>query len=477
MQSLTEEVKSFFYNLKGGEKEDYYFYALSNKDVLSYKTGEECKLKIKLLMRGESVSLPSVRVRLDYDGGKFIEYETPFSEEGIEVKFTFEKPEFVRVRVFPLDENGEILTHLSPFEGGASADFNQIEIQTDEPKDFDEYWKNIEEDIEKFDIKILEKQKVEYSVYPEFDVYKIKITCPYSLISTGYLSVPKGEGKYPATVMYSGYGIGDTYIKCFEGFITLTVNPHGLELNREQNYYDNLAEGELKEYGFNNDENEDKDRVYFKKILVRAITMAKFVQSVDKWNKVDLTAYGGSQGAMQSIAVAAHCKGVSYCYGAVPWLCDLQAVDKGKMGGWRPDYRKGLAYYDTALNAKRVKCPIYLQAGLGDYVCPPSGIAAMYNGITAPKYLEFMQNSTHAYRPPYIQNYVVKTSDEIAVKREGESEDEFYKKYKRSLDAYAMQITEIDGAFSVTDHKKVNEKFKEIYGEDIFYYRFNLLKN
>lgn len=45
------------------------------------------------------------------------------------------------------------------------------------------------------------------------------------------------------------------------------------------------------------------------------------------------------------------------------------------------------------------QCTVYIEAGLGDYVCPPSGQMAMYNAIKAPKLLRFVQNQTHPYRP------------------------------------------------------------------------------
>jgi cephalosporin-C deacetylase-like acetyl esterase len=34
-------------------------------------------------------------------------------------------------------------------------------------------------------------------------------------------------------------------------------------------------------------------------------------------------------------------------------------------------------------------------AGLGDYICPPSGVMAFYNSVTAPKKIVFVQNAQH----------------------------------------------------------------------------------
>ncbi len=40
------------------------------------------------------------------------------------------------------------------------------------------------------------------------------------------------------------------------------------------------------------------------------------------------------------------------------------------------------------------------RAGLGDYTCPPSGLAAYYNAISAPKSILWVQGSRHGYIPP-----------------------------------------------------------------------------
>ncbi|MBO7153615.1 MAG: acetylxylan esterase, partial [Lentisphaeria bacterium] len=63
-------------------------------------------------------------------------------------------------------------------------------------------------------------------------------------------------------------------------------------------------------------------------------------------------------------------------------------------------YTSEMDYYDAAYHAKRVKCPVVIpRAGIGDYTCPPSGIAVAYNNIKTPKAIYWMQGSTHGYIP------------------------------------------------------------------------------
>ncbi len=67
-----------------------------------------------------------------------------------------------------------------------------------------------------------------------------------------------------------------------------------------------------------------------------------------------------------------------------------------------------MGYYDAANMAKRIKCPTTIGAGLGDTVCPPSGICVLYNNLSVPKQLEFTQGRTHPYTPPNAQRFDVK---------------------------------------------------------------------
>lgn len=62
----------------------------------------------------------------------------------------------------------------------------------------------------------------------------------------------------------------------------------------------------------------------------------------------------------------------------------------------------GLRCFDTAVAGSYLKCPVYIESGFGDYICPPSGHMALYNTISSPKKLCFVQNRTHSYLPPKV---------------------------------------------------------------------------
>ena len=71
--------------------------------------------------------------------------------------------------------------------------------------------------------------------------------------------------------------------------------------------------------------------------------------------------------------------------------------------GWYIGWTDAMGYYDAANFARRIPktCHTFItRAGLGDYCCPPTGLAKMWNNMTCPKKIHWVQGSTHGYVPP-----------------------------------------------------------------------------
>ena len=124
---------------------------------------------------------------------------------------------------------------------------------------------------------------------------------------------------------------------------------------------------------------------------------------VTEYHGANLEAAGGSQGGLQSIWAAGCGEGVTKVSCGVPWCCDLGGETAGRMRGtWFVPWTPALGYYDPVNFARRVPrtCTVDInRAGLGDYICPPSGIAALYNALPCPKSIVWVQGSTHADVP------------------------------------------------------------------------------
>ena len=134
-----------------------------------------------------------------------------------------------------------------------------------------------------------------------------------------------------------------------------------------------------------------------------------YVKTLPEWNGRDLIVRGRSQGAAQALAAAALDPDVSMCLAELPALCDHGGRFVDRQPGW-PRYcdagdprkidRKKLrevSYFDMVFFAPKIKCPVYVSAGLIDNVCLASGIYAMFNRIPrdVPKAFCIMPESDH----------------------------------------------------------------------------------
>ena len=80
-----------------------------------------------------------------------------------------------------------------------------------------------------------------------------------------------------------------------------------------------------------------------------------------------------------------------------------RAERKASGDGWYIPWTESMGYYDAVNWAKRIPgtCRTNItRAGLGDYCCPPMGLAKLYNNIPGNKSIKWVQGSRHGYVPP-----------------------------------------------------------------------------
>ena len=114
-------------------------------------------------------------------------------------------------------------------------------------------------------------------------------------------------------------------------------------------------------------------------------------------------------GGYQALGVAALDASVSRVDAFIPWCADLAGAAKfGRLGGWAPEWRPALDYVALSHLATRVTCPVAMQIGLGDYVCPPSGETILYRNLRGPKWLTVKQNMGHdADHGPDVASFTI----------------------------------------------------------------------
>ncbi len=391
-------------------------------DKMLFAPGEEMTFTLNVDFQGQKpTSDYFVNWSRTGDDGKKASGKAKVVEgQPIVIKTSLDRPGFVRIYATLVDRNGRNVMKRDPkrgnsspvfFDGGAGVEIDKLQ-GVPEPEDFDAFWAKQKAKLDAVPVKA-EMKKVRTG--KRADVYAVKVDCAGPRPVTGYLTIPINakEKSLPAIVNYQGYGIsvqrapGDGAGNA----IVFTINAHGYDLDQDAAYYKKFFEGirsNGKSYAFDKKQNSDPETAYFNGMALRVMRSLQFVKTLPQWDGKNLRANGGSQGGLQTVWAAALDPDVTNATPSIPWCCDLGGITKGRLAaGWRLEYTRALDYFDPINHAKRIKCPVTItRAGLGDYTCPPSGVAILYNNIKSPKKIIYYQGSTHGYVPPKAQTFV-----------------------------------------------------------------------
>lgn len=369
-----------------------------------YQRGEHIVFSVQLLDHGKPLGGRRLAWTRRGDDAQTANGEGVSSAtEALHIETTASAAGFVHLVVKVLDAGGKPAKGANwqdvQFEGGAGVEIDTL-AGVPEPADFDAFWS---------------RQKTQLAAVPAtatvtevpsthagYEAFDVRVDCAGGKPVSGYLTRPKGAaaGALPAQLNCKSYGVGSASQDVVGETLVLCINAHGIENGREPAYYKQLQDGPLKDYAFNAVQNADPETAYLRGMMLRVLRALEFLKSRPEWNGTDLTTSGYSQGGLQAVVGAALDPAVTRCLAHKPWCCDLAGITLGRLRGFRPDWGPALGYFDAANHGRRVRCPTALGAGLGDYICPPSGLAILYNNLPGPKRIEFVQGSTHVYDPP-----------------------------------------------------------------------------
>ena len=415
----------------------------TDKDPLSYKPGEEMTITVTPV--GVEGRIPGGEYFLDWkrtdDFGDTESGKIPFVGEPFVYTTKLDQPGFVRLEAYVVDKEGkrykkqftgdattpegkkamnefERKPHYVFFDGGAGVEPEKL-ATVPEPKDFDEFWKR---QFARLDLVPMKSDKIALPCKnAKVDLFAVRVDCAGLRPVTGYLSVPKdvANGKtYPARLETHGYSSDRCVHAAPEGArdneIVLNINAHGLKLPAF-----GATEADTKAlrweirshdqtYAFDAKQNEDPEVAYFNGMVLRVKRGLQYLKTVKGWNGKELLASGGSQGGLQTIWAAACGEGVTRAESSITWCCDMAMNNirrerKISSDGWYIPWTESMGYYDAANFAKRIPLScrtVITRAGLGDYCCPPMGLAKLYNNIHGNKEIRWMQGSQHGYVPP-----------------------------------------------------------------------------
>ena len=267
------------------------------------------------------------------------------------------------------------------------------------PADFDKFWAEKRAELDAVPLKA-ERREVPLpermtAKYPDVVCHDVRFGCSGGVPVSGYLCMPRNAKpkSLPAIVIFPGAGVRSARMNPEYGktAIAFDFNAHGIENGKSADFYRKLyRRPPLKGYrlaGW-----DDHRNTYFMWMTVRAMRALDYVKSLPEWDGKTLVVTGASQGGSLSLAAAALDHRVSLCVAKVPSLCDLGAgAVKRRPGGplhsfpvdkqRDPALIREAAYLDNVFFAERIKCPVYLTAGLGDILSGVTGVYAFYNRL------------------------------------------------------------------------------------------------
>jgi cephalosporin-C deacetylase len=203
-----------------------------------------------------------------------------------------------------------------------------------------------------------------------------------------YLSIPKAEGKFPVDInVYPASGIDPENVPMSSSTLHLRVSPRGFGTHD--------AERKPKGSPYVTDDPDPRNFYVLANVLdwMRGLDWAVSEPKADP-NRVFLG--GGSRGGYLTMMIAAADPRIAVANAAVPCYADLELMARlgyssaaadayhALYGGSKErqeSMRKVWGYFDAANVAHRIKCPIVIEAGMTDKICPAPGIVDAYNRI------------------------------------------------------------------------------------------------
>ena len=386
--------------------------AVDKKDAI-YKAGEKITFTVSLLEDGKAPEDKFIQYRLYHDH-KVVKNGFVSAAKELKIETSSKNPSWIFIEVWAKDSKkqpvkqqvnrkGKMVTEAVKGGIGTMVEPEKLLPPMAEPADFDEFWNKVKTELAAVPMKELEKVKVEDKRVKTVNIYDVKISCAGDKPVSGYLCIPKNAKpkSCPAYVSFHGAGVGSSnrpVSVAAKGLIAMDINAHGIINGQPPKFYNDLRNNyyyaNKTRYAHWNRDNREK--YYFKGMYMRLMRALEYIKSQPEWDGKHLIVVGGSQGGAQVIAACALDQDITFARAGVPAMCDHSGCLGNRRSGWpalykatkdgkpeNQDIANAAAYFDGAYFAKRIKCPIYINTGFMDTVCPPSSVFAAYNSIPA----------------------------------------------------------------------------------------------
>ena len=355
-----------------------------------YHPGDTAVFRVDISNPGRVPGPFLLRYRFSEDKARLPEEgELETTGGGIELRGSLDRPGFLRLDL-------SLTAGTDTLRRACACGFDPEAIRPTNflPADFSRFWRQGTAELARIPIDSRLKQ------VPQEEVagarrYLVSLANIEGSRMFGWLTVPEGKGSFPAVVYVMGapggireYRTDPRSAYAEAGMIVLAVNIHGIELGREQEFYEQLHARRLLG-SFPLQGCDDPYRYYYRRVVLGCIRALDYLCSREDVDSTHLAVAGASQGGGLSLLTAGLDRRVKAVAVNVPAMCDHTGVLYGRPTGWphllerdnREEVVKTSGYFDGALAAGLIEVPALLTVSLLDEACPPTTVYAAYNNL------------------------------------------------------------------------------------------------
>ncbi len=247
------------------------------------------------------------------------------------------------------------------------------------PPDFDQFWADVLAEAAKIPLNAT-VTPVPLRSTATVEVFEVHYDSLDHVRIAGWYCLPRHRpNPLPAMVYYPGYISEPTFAKApaTKGYATFGAAPRGKLRSNSQyspGYPGLLAHNII-----------DRNSYAYKGFYVDAWRVIDFLQTRPEVDSSRIGIRGGSQGGALTLLTAAMCPTIAVAAAGAPYLAGVvDAIELTNTYPYQeindylrlhPESRAAIAetwsYYDCHNFADRIRCPIIVNIGLQDNVCPP----------------------------------------------------------------------------------------------------------
>ena len=281
-------------------------------------------------------------------------------------------------------------------------DPEEVVSPPDPQPDFENYWIRARRELDAVDPQF-RASKIDSLCTEKNLVYMVEMRSLGNILIRGWYITPAAAGKYPAILKVQGYSSDQ---QASWGYFADDVISFVLNIRGHGNSRDNVNPGFPGYLQYNLP---DKELYIYRGAYMDCVRAVDFLTSRPEVDASRIAVEGGSQGGALSCATAALDKRIIACAPDVPFLSDFRHYFKTANwpGNEFVEYVKSnpatdwekvfyvLSYIDIKNLAPKISCPVLMQVGLIDDVCPPHINFAAYNNLKVRKEYVVYPESGH----------------------------------------------------------------------------------